>query len=201
MDISLPYGPLTDTTIHLCIDMQQMFARPTPWHVPWMKRVTPTILKIARAWPGRTAFTRFVPPLRAADAQGAWRRYYQRWDEFTRHRLDPRYIALLPEFLELIPPAVVIDKHFYSPFAQSQLHPFLQARQIDSVVITGGETDVCVLAAVLDAVDLGYRVVLASDALCSVSDKAHEDLLQLFSERFQQQIEVASSEVILKAWL
>jgi nicotinamidase-related amidase len=178
---SLPYGPLTTATIHLCIDMQQMFAEPTPWHVPWMKRVMPTILKIARAWPARTAFTRFVPPLRAADAQGAWRRYYQRWDEFTGERVDPRYVALLPEFLELVPPAVVIDK--------------------DSVVITGGETDVCVLAAVLDAVDLGYRVVLASDALCSVSDKAHGDLLQLFSERFQQQIEVASSEVILKAWL
>jgi hypothetical protein len=46
MDTSLPYGPLTDTTIHLCIDMQQMFAAPTPWHVPWMKRVMPTIPKI-----------------------------------------------------------------------------------------------------------------------------------------------------------
>jgi len=43
-------------------------------------------------------------------------------------------------------------------------------------------------------------VVLASDALCSVSDKAHDDLLQLFNERFQQQAEVASSDVILDAW-
>jgi nicotinamidase-related amidase len=200
VETPLPYGPLTDTAVHLCIDMQRMFAEPTPWHVPWMKRVLPPILKIARAWPSRTAFTRFVPPLRAADAKGAWRRYYQRWDEFTGERLDPRYLALLPEFLGLIPPAVVIDKHFYSPFAQSELHPFLQSRQIDAVVITGGETDVCVLAAVLDAVDLGYRVVLASDALCSVSDKAHDDLLQLFCKRFQHQIEVASSETILDAW-
>ena len=63
---------------------------------------------------------------------------------------------------------MVIDKHFYSPFAQPQFQKFLQDRQIDSLVITGGETDVCVLAAVLDAIDLGYRVVLASDALCSV---------------------------------
>jgi nicotinamidase-related amidase len=68
-------------------------------------------------------------------------------------------------------------------------------------VITGGETDVCVLAAVLDAVDLGYRVIVVSDALCSVSDEAHDNLLHLFSGRFQQQIEVASSETILEAWL
>jgi len=197
---SLPYGPLSDATIHLCIDMQCMFAEQTPWHVPWMGRVMPAVLKIAHAWPGRTIFTRFVPPKRAADALGTWQRYYQRWGEFTGERLDPRYVALLPEFLELVPPAVVIDKHFYSPFAQPQLQKFLQDRQIDSLVVTGGETDVCVLAAVLDAIDLGYRVVLASDALCSVSDKAHDDLLQLFNERFQQQAEVASSDVILDAW-
>jgi len=185
---SLPHGPLTETAIHLCVDMQQMFTEPTPWHVPWMRRVTPAILKIARARPSKTVFTRFVPPIRVADARGTWQRYYQRWSEFTGERLDPRYIDLLPEFLELIPPAVVIDKHCYSPFAQSQLHSLLQDRRIDSVVITGGEIDVCVLAAVLDAVDLGYRVVLASDGLCSVSDKAHDDLLQLFRERFQHQI-------------
>jgi hypothetical protein len=41
---------------------------------------------------------------------------------------------------------------------------------------------------------------VASDALCSVSDEAHDNLLQLFSGRFQQQIEVASSETILEAW-
>ena len=71
---------------------------------------------------------------------------------------------------------------------------------VDTVVISGGETDVCVLASVLDAIDLGYRVVVVSDALCSVSDEAHENLLKLFNERFGQQIEVASSDTILKAW-
>ena len=94
----------------------------------------------------------------------------------------------------------VFDKRFYSPFTEPQFHPFLQGRHIDSIVVTGGETDVCVLATVLDAVDLGYRVIVVSDALCSVSDQAHENLLQHYSERFQQQIEVASSETILDAW-
>jgi nicotinamidase-related amidase len=197
---SLPQGPLTESTVHLCIDVQQMFAEQTAWHVPWMKRVLPTIFRIARAYPARTVFTRFIPPMRAEEARGAWRQYYRRWDEFTGERLPSHLLGLLPELLELIPPAQVVDKHFYSPFAEPQLHQNLQDRGIDSVVISGGETDVCVLAAVLDAVDLGYRVVVASDALCSVSDEAHDNLLQLFSNRFQQQIEVASSETILEAW-
>ena len=52
----------------------------------------------------------------------------------------------------------------------------------------------------LDAVDRGYRVVVAADALCSVSDEAHDSLLALFDNRFSQQIEVAGSEEILAAW-
>jgi nicotinamidase-related amidase len=146
-------------------------------------------------------FTRFIPPMRAAQAQGTWRRYYERWSQFTGEQIQPRYLSLLPEFLELIPPATVLDKHFYSPFAKSPLHAILQERKVNSLVIAGGETDVSVLAAVLDAVDLGYRVILASDALCSVSDEAHANLLELFGDRFQQQIEVASSEMILEAWM
>jgi nicotinamidase-related amidase len=57
-----------------------------------------------------------------------------------------------------------------------------------------------VLAAVMDAVDLGYRVVLASDALCSSSDKTHDALMTLYSERFSEQIETAETEAILAAW-
>src|ERR1700761_5748321 len=151
-------------------------------------------------FPERTVFTRFVPPMRAEEARGAWRGYYQRWANFTGERLPSHLLALLPELVELVPPAQVVDKHFYSPFEEPDLHRVLQDREINTVVISGGETDVCVLAALLDAVDLGYRVVVASDALCSVSDEAHDNLIQLFSERFEQQIEVASSETILAAW-
>ena len=67
-------------------------------------------------------------------------------------------------------------------------------------MISGGETDVCVLAAVMDAVDAGYRVVLAADALCSVSDAFHDAMLRHFESRFSQQIDVATTEEILGAW-
>jgi nicotinamidase-related amidase len=68
------------------------------------------------------------------------------------------------------------------------------------LIISGGETDVCVLAAVMDAVDAGYRVILAEDALCSVSDESHDAMLRHFGARFSQQIEVAPVEEILDGW-
>jgi nicotinamidase-related amidase len=199
-DDDLPYGKLTDRTVHLCVDMQTMFAERTDWHLPWMKRVLPVVERLARAYPDRTVFTRFVPPDNAEQAEGAWRRYYRHWAHMTGERIDPRLIELVPPLAELVPPATIIDKQHYSPFTEPQLHDTLRQRRINSLVITGAETDVCVLAAVLGAVDLGYRVIVASDALCSVSDATHDALLLLYRERFSRQIEVARTDTILEHW-
>lgn len=62
----------------------------------------------------------------------------------------------------------------------------LRSGGIDTLILSGGETDICVLATVLGAVDRGYRLVLAEDAVCSTSDTTHDDLLSQFHERFSQ---------------
>jgi nicotinamidase-related amidase len=197
---ALPFGPLTDRTAHICVDMQNLFAEKTPWHTPWMTRVLPVVTRIAERHPLRTIFTRFIPPRRPDGMPGSWQRYYERWRDLTLERIDPRLIELIPQLAALAPPAEMIDKRVYSPFSEPRLSDLLRRRRIDSLVITGAETDVCVLAAVLDAVDLGYRVVLATDALCSSSDATHDALLTLYRNRFGQQIETASSETILACW-
>jgi nicotinamidase-related amidase len=180
--------------------MQMVFAEKTDWHVPWMERVLPNVLRITSAKAEETVFTRFVPPARPEDVYGTWRRYYQRWRHMARDQIDPAMIELVPPLQELTPPAQVVDKQYYSPFTEPVLHDLLRKRGIDSLVFTGGETDVCVLSAVLGAVDLGYRVVVACDALCSTSDETHDALLLLYRNRFGQQIEVATTDAILEAW-
>jgi nicotinamidase-related amidase len=197
---TLSFGPLTDRTLHLCIDMQNLFALETPWHTPWMARVLPVVTRIVEHRPPHTVFTRFIPPRRPAQMPGSWRRYYEHWQDLTLERIDPRLIEIIPSLAVFAPPAEVIDKRVYSPFGVPRLIDLLHSRKCDSLIITGAETDVCVLAAVLDAVDLGYRVVLATDALCSSSDETHDALLTLYHRRFSQQIETANSETILAAW-
>jgi nicotinamidase-related amidase len=76
----------------------------------------------------------------------------------------------------------------------------LRERGIDTLVISGTETDVCVLAAVLGAVDHGFRVVLPVDALCSSTDETHDALMKLYHERYGQQIEAAKTDAILEQW-
>jgi nicotinamidase-related amidase len=67
-------------------------------------------------------------------------------------------------------------------------------------VVSGSETDVCVLASVLDAVDYGYRVIIVTNAVCSASDASHDALLELYRRRFDQQIETAQTSEIFDLW-
>ena len=58
----------------------------------------------------------------------------------------------------------------------------------------------CVLAAILGAADLGYRTILVSDAVCSTSDEAHDAMLELFSERYGQHVEIGPAEEVAELW-
>jgi nicotinamidase-related amidase len=196
----LRFGPIGPNAVHLCVDMQTLFAERTDWHVPWLERVLPMVTRLSEARRERTIFTRFVPPERPEDAVGAWQRYYAHWRDMTGERIDPRLIQLVPPLSVLAPPAMVIDKAHYSPFHEPAFRQALARLEADTLVISGGETDVCVLAAVMGAVDAGYRVILAADALCSVSDESHDAVLRHFGSRFSQQIEVASTAEILQGW-
>jgi nicotinamidase-related amidase len=89
MASGLRFGPPGPRAVHLCVDMQMLFAERTDWHVPWLERVLPAVTRLAEAHPERTVFTRFVPPERPEDAAGAWRRYYAHWRHMTGERLDP----------------------------------------------------------------------------------------------------------------
>jgi nicotinamidase-related amidase len=192
--------PLTDRTVHLCVDMQRIFSADGPWLAPWMERVLPVVAALAARHPGRTVFTRFIPPERPEQMPGAWQRYFTRWRTATREYLDPRLLELMPPLATLCPPATVINKTRYSAFAESGLLAHLRERQADALIISGSETDVCVLATVLAAVDLGCRVIVARDAVCSSSDEGHDMLMRLYHTRFTEQIETADTEVILARW-
>jgi nicotinamidase-related amidase len=196
----LQNGPLTESCAHLCIDMQILFAAETDWHTPWMTRVLPVVERLVVARPDRTIFTRFIPANRPGEGNGTWRRYWERWSSMTLAALPPEAVELIPSLARFAPPAEVVDKRVYSPWVHSDLHQRLQARGIDTLVMSGAETDVCVLAAVLGAVDHGYRVVVATDAICSSSDQTHDALLTLYRERYGQQVEAATVEEILRAW-
>lgn len=194
------YGEIGESAAHLCVDMQRLFIEASEWRTPWMERVAPQIVSLLAAHPERAIFTRFIPVRRAKDAIGTWRRYYDRWPTMTLEQLAPGLLDLIPDLNRFAPPAPIVDKRVYSPWLQPDLPQLLASRRIDTLIVSGGETDVCVLSTVLGAVDRGYRVIIAADALCSSADETHDALMTLYANRYGQQVELAGTEEILSAW-
>ncbi len=65
-----------------------------------------------------------------------------------------------------------------------ELHPHLQKAGIVSFLLAGTVTNVCVESSARDAVELGYRVTLVSDACAGHSHGLHEATLNTFYRSF-----------------
>lgn len=194
-----PWQP-TAATVHLCIDMQRIFGADGLWPTPWIDRVLPTIIRISEHAPSRTIFSRFMPPASAEAAHGTWRRYYREWQAATLSEIEPALLDLMPPLDKIARHGLVVDKPVYSAFVASSLAGALIARGADGLIVTGAETDVCVLATVLDAVDLGYPVYIVTDAVCGSTDASHDAVLTLYRTRYYQQIQTLTAAQLLDLW-
>jgi nicotinamidase/pyrazinamidase len=67
----------------------------------------------------------------------------------------------------------VIPKRRYSGFFGTDLDLRLRERGIETIVLVGVLTDICIMYTSADASARGYKVVVVSDATASTSDDAH----------------------------
>jgi nicotinamidase-related amidase len=196
----LVHGPLGETCLHVCVDMQRLFAPGSPWAVPWAQKVLPAIEELTARHAAQTLFTRFIPAAQPGEGRGMWAKYYRKWDEVTLGRLGMEVLELMPSLMRFVPPGRMLDKHVYSPWTEGRLDALLRGSAIDTLLITGGETDVCVRATVLGAIDRGFRTIVVTDAVCSSVDQTHDALMQLYRTRFSEQVEAVTMEEVLANW-
>jgi len=196
----LPFGPLDARTHHLCIDMQRLFLEPGPWYAAAGVAILPAIRRLLDHAPERATFTRFITAERAEAAKGSWQRYYRRWHEVTRDELGEGALEFHPELAPYAAAAPVFDKATHDAFDDAAFARHVEALQPSVLVLSGVETDVCVLATALSAVDLGYRTVIAVDAVASSVAESHAACLEHVYPRYDQQIELARVDEIIAAW-
>jgi nicotinamidase-related amidase len=192
-------SPLGPGAVHMVVDMQRVFADQTEWHLPAFDSIVPNIARIAEAMPGRNLFTRFVVPHTADHAVGRWQNYYRRWHNFTGAVMAPELIEVVDALASYATPETLIDKLTFGAFEAPSCTERLAALNADTILFTGVETDMCVLATLLTAVDRGYRVVAVSDALASTAMDSHQAILDLLLTRLPEQIDIATTDEVLAA--
>lgn len=181
------------------MDLQRIFYDETHWRVAAIDDIKGAIDHIVSLEPSKSIFTLFTTPPNPEDAYRAWQDYYRKWNSMTASKCATSSHVLIDEFEHYCPPARRFLKQTYSPWVSGELHQILVKEGVEYLIITGVETDVCVLGTVLGAVDLGYKVVLIEDGICSSSKVAHQSILKLFRNRFSAQVTVCSTEDLLRA--
>lgn len=73
-----------------------------------------------------------------------------------------------------------MDKRHYSAFSGTDLDIRLRERKVDTVVLTGVLTDICVLHTAIDAYNLGYNIEIIAGATASLSVENHNFALNHF---------------------
>ena len=93
---------------------------------------------------------------------------------------------------------IVIDKPGYSAFSHTTLQQVLTKRGIETLIITGVTTEVCVSSTLRTAVDLGYRCITVSDACASGDPALHEAALAMIGVEGGIFGEVATTAAVVK---
>jgi len=79
---------------------------------------------------------------------------------------------------------VVVDKLTAGAFTASYLDHALRNMKVNSLVITGTVTDMCVFSTARTAAELGYDSLICEDACAAYSQRSHEQALLMHARRF-----------------
>jgi nicotinamidase-related amidase len=93
---------------------------------------------------------------------------------------------VIPE-LDPRPDDYYIPKYRWSAFFQTYLDLVLRTRGIDTIIISGGSTDVGVTSTLYSGRDLDYNMIVVSDACGTSHDqRAHDMLMELVFPRMSR---------------
>jgi ureidoacrylate peracid hydrolase len=172
-------------TAHVVIDLQNGFMEPgAPVEVPFARAIVPNVNAISQAVReagGTNVFVRFTTPAEALDG---WSTFYARFPAAVR---EAHQAAFAPgahywQFwpgLDIREGELEVDKQRFAAFIPGtcDLHEILQARGIDTLIVTGTLTNCCCESTARDAMQLNYRVIFVSDANAALTDAEHNATL------------------------
>ncbi len=155
-------------TALVVVDMQNGFCHPEgSLYAPGSEAVIEPIADLldrARDAGLSVIYTRDVhPPDQFADAH-----YYDEFDQWGEHVLEGSWEAEIVADLAVEPEELVVEKHTYDAFYNTQLEGWLEARGIHDLLFTGTLANVCVLHSAGSAGLRDFRPILLEDCIGSI---------------------------------
>ena len=183
------------------VDMQKLFLteKKSPWMDKKLLSIVPNIEKLIKVI-GRqnVMFTRFTPPMNWQDERNSWQTYYRINQKITASHLGTAPLDIVDNFTSYISNSSVSSrKKSASIFMAGNFHSKIKKKSPKILIFTGIETDYCVLSSVLDAIHLGYFVIVAIDA-CASSKKQGQKHAKGIFERFPEQLWVTTTKGLIK---
>ena len=185
------------STALLVVDVQPLFTDDPDPPTQQALRALQRFLGAARAANVLRVFIRFV---RAEVPHERWSTLWEEQcgaDFIEEASPDSPATAFLPGF----GPEegdLSVTKDRYSAFSGSDLANQLRERGIETVVVAGFSTDVCVSSTARDAFQLDFSTVTLSDCCAARNSEAHDAALETLARRFGR---VYTSDEVVAAWL
>jgi len=86
--------------------------------------------------------------------------------------------------LDVRPNDIILDKDSFSPFYSTNIDVILRDRGINTIIITGQATNVCVESTARDAFTRNYLSIVVSDCTATLTKKMHDASLESISLAF-----------------
>lgn len=166
------------------VDLQRVVTPGNGWAIDGVTSVIDRAAELAAAHVGPVLATRHRL---AADGPGRWRVFAEQWDH-----LDDGSTAF--ELVRELAHLEAVDKTTYSAYSADPVRE--AARRAGHLVICGVETDCCIAATVMAAVDDGVMVTVVRDAVLGPDPVAHEGALRAFG-RLPLQVRLVSTAQVL----
>lgn len=91
----------------------------------------------------------------------------------------------------------IVTKHRYSAFIGTDLDLILRSQGIQTLILTGVGTNVCVESTARDGFQMDYDIVLLSDCTGSSTEESHNRALEVLGQHFGY---VVNSKNVIEAW-
>jgi nicotinamidase-related amidase len=206
MPESRPFDIDPSRTALIVVDMQNDFVRVgAPLEVPDARATIGPIrrtIDLFRRLGRPIVFTRFIagpketllwkwspelrPPVNCC-RPGFLRRY-----EDTDRELD--CIAVIDE-LTVEPGDYVVDKYWYGAFFRTNLYDILLSEHVDTTVVCGTVTQICVEETARESFHQGLKTVVLSDCVSSYDPGMHSATLKNFALKFGRVLDSRALEV------